>query len=51
MDVKIAFLNGDLEEKVYGCFPTSKFDIFLDQLLENLAVTNSHHQQVKNVDD
>ena len=44
-------LKGKREKKIYGCFPAGKFDNFLDQLLENLAVTTSHHQQVKNTDD
>ena len=34
-----------------GVFPAGKFDNFLDQLLENLVVITSHHQQVKNTDD
>ena len=46
-----ADLKGRREKNVYGCFPTGKFENFLDQLLENLAVTTSHHQQVKNTDD
>ena len=44
-------MKGKREKKVYGCFPAGKIDKFLDQLLEILAVTTSHHQQVKNIDD
>ena len=44
-------LKGKRLKKIYECFSAGKFDKFLDQLLENLVVTTSHHQQVKNTDD
>ena len=44
-------LKGKREKKFYGCFLAGKFEKFLDQLLEYLIVTTSHHQQVKNTDD
>ena len=56
LDNEVSSCHGKIEKvgakKMFmGVFQLENLTIFLDQLLENLAVTTSHHQQVKNTDD